>query len=334
VGIDQLDLVSDRAALVEVAGSRPISSFPPPHVAILMCSYNGERYLAEQLDSFEAQTYKSWTLWVSDDGSRDETLEILERYQLRWGEDRLHIVHGPSKGFAPNFLSLVCRTEIQAHFYAYSDQDDVWRPNKLERAMNAVGAFLPRTPLLYCSRTQLVDESLKPIGTSPRFDRRPSFRNALTQNIAGGNTMVFNDSARNVLLAAGPRLRIVAHDWWTYLAVSAAGGNIVYDDYLALLYRQHSSNLIGSNQGWAARFTRIRMLMQGQLRRWTDANLDALDRVVTYLPIENARVLGEFSNTRNRGVLDRLRGFKRSGLYRQTRLGNLGLWTAVIFKKL
>jgi glycosyltransferase involved in cell wall biosynthesis len=299
-----------------------------------MCSYNGARFLAEQLDSFEAQTYADWTLWVSDDGSSDATLALLAAYRERWGAARLNIVRGPSKGFAANFLSLVCRAEIQADFYAYSDQDDVWQADKLARAMAALAPLGAEGPTLYCSRTRLVDEMLKPIGESPLFTRPPGFRNALTQNIAGGNTMVFNDEARRVLLAAGPGLRIVAHDWWTYLAVCAAGGAVVYDNYLALLYRQHASNLIGSNQGLGARLVRVKMLMQGQLRRWTDANLDALDRVVTHLTAENARILGVFAESRRRGLWGRLTGYKRAGLYRQTVLGNLGLWAAVIFNKL
>lgn len=304
-----------------------------PSVAILMCTYNGERYLAQQLESFEAQTYSNWVLWVSDDGSNDGTLDVLERFRRRWGEARLHVLRGPSGGFARNFLSLTCRAEILADFYAYSDQDDVWMTDKLERAFTALGRLPSQAPLLYCSRTQLTDESLSPIGVSPLFSRTPGFRNALTQNIAGGNTMVFNDVACQIIRAAGPQVKVVAHDWWTYLAISAAGGTVVYDDYLAMLYRQHGGNLIGSNQGMGARWARIKMLAAGQLARWTDANLDALDRMILHLTAENARVLGIFANSRKRGLLVRLSGFSRSGLYRQTTLGNLGLWAAVFFKK-
>ena len=97
-----------------------------PHVAILMCTLNGERFLKEQLDSFTTQTHQDWTLWVSDDGSTDQTLEILRATQAEWGADRLKIVEGPRKGFARNFLSLACRAEIEAEYFAFSDQDDVW----------------------------------------------------------------------------------------------------------------------------------------------------------------------------------------------------------------
>ncbi|HCF6332264.1 TPA: glycosyltransferase, partial [Pseudomonas aeruginosa] len=81
-----------------------------------MCSYNGERFLAEQIDSFERQTHRNWSLVVSDDGSQDGTFEVLQAYMESWGQERLKIVQGPQQGFVKNFLSLTCRTDIDAEF--------------------------------------------------------------------------------------------------------------------------------------------------------------------------------------------------------------------------
>jgi glycosyltransferase involved in cell wall biosynthesis len=304
------------------------------HVAILLCSYNGARFIREQLDSIRAQSHGDWKIWVSDDGSTDGTLDILSEYRSAWGAERLEILRGPCRGFAPNFLSLVCRQEVSGDYFSYADQDDIWEPRKLERAIDALKRLGPDSPGLYCTRTALVDEAGAPLGLSPLFTQKPDFRNALVQNVGGGNTMVFNASARHFLLAAGSDLEVVAHDWWTYLAISAAGGRIIYDPEPSLLYRQHGGNLIGSNQGLGARITRLRLLMRGQLRSWIDANVAGLRRILAHLPVEQRQIFLEFDASRHGGIVRRLVGLKRSGVYRQTLGGNLGLIVAAFFKKL
>jgi len=99
-------------------------------VAILLCTYHGQRYLAEQLDSFAAQSHSNWEVWASDDGYEDYTHGILEAYQQKWSNGRLSIHFGPAEGFAANFLSLTCKARIDADYYAFSDQDDIWETNR------------------------------------------------------------------------------------------------------------------------------------------------------------------------------------------------------------
>jgi len=305
-----------------------------PHVAILLCAYNGESYLAEQLDSIEAQTHTEWSVWVSDDGSIDGTAAILERYRSRWGSARLRVVQGPSRGFAANFLSVACRAEIEADYFSYCDQDDIWIPDKLQRALERLETYGRETPTLYSSRTELIDGSGRRIGFSPLFKRPPCFRNALVQNVGGGNTMVFNRAARQLLLAAGPDLKVVAHDWWTYVAISAADGAVVYDPQPSLLYRQHGSNLIGSNNGMTARLLRVRMLLRGQLRGWIDGNMAGIRRIAPRLSLKNRKVFDAFISARDGGPVQRILTLKQSGVFRQTFLGNVGLFAAALFKKL
>ena len=180
----------------------PVSA--TPLVAILLCTYNGARFLAEQLDSLEAQTHQNWVVIASDDGSSDQTLEILRQYQTKWSSGKLTIRSGSQKGFCQNFLSLACDPEIKADYYAFCDQDDVWLPGKLEAALaNIIANQSDDVPYLYCGRTKYVTENLKPCGMSPLFVFPPSFRNALVQSIAGGNTMVFNLAAKNLIEKVG-----------------------------------------------------------------------------------------------------------------------------------
>ncbi len=123
---------------------------PSPTVAILLCTYQGGEFLPQQLDSFLMQTHSNWKVWASDDGSTDDTLAILNNYQRAWGEEKLTILHGPRTGSTDNFMSLVYNPDIQADYYAFSDQDDIWEADKLQRAMTMLernsGTRLPKHP--------------------------------------------------------------------------------------------------------------------------------------------------------------------------------------------
>lgn len=302
-------------------------------VAILMCTYNGEAFLAEQLTSFEQQTYRNWTLHVSDDGSQDETLELLQAFNIERGIGPLQILKGPRRGFVANFLSLTCQSDIAADFYAWSDQDDIWKEDKLERALAWLQTIPHSTPALYCGRTELINESGVPYGYSPRFRRPPHFSNALVQNIGGGNTMVFNQAARKLLQEAGDNLDTPSHDWWAYQLISGAGGVIHYDPEPMVLYRQHDQNLIGNNSSLAARFQRICMLFQGHFYEWNTATIRALETMQHRLTSEHQATLALFKAARSQKLFRRILGFQRAGLYRQTLLGNIGLILAALLRK-
>lgn len=303
-------------------------------VAILLCTYNGQNFLAEQLDSFAAQTHTNWEVWASDDGSLDDTWAILEDYKQKWPTGRLSICCGPADGFAANFLSLTYRTCIVADYYAYSDQDDIWEPIKLARSLEWLKTIPENIPALYCSRTRLVDANNNEIGVSPLFSKPPSFANALMQNIGGGNTMVFNNAARNLLLEAGENLPVITHDWWIYMVVTGCGGKVFYDTYPSLRYRQHDRNLIGMNATWAARFKRIRKLWGGYFKKWNDDNIASLRKLQHKLTQENRETLERFASARQMFLIPRLIHLKRSRIHRLTLFGNLGLIAAAIFGKI
>src|SRR5690606_26294874 len=125
--------------------------------AILLCTYNGALFLESQLESFVRQTYTNIELWISDDGSTDETIKIIEGFRRRWGGRRLELLEGPRGGFVKNFMGIVCNYSIDADYYAFSDQDDIWMDDKLERAIQAIRQFTG--PALYGSSTRLIDGS-------------------------------------------------------------------------------------------------------------------------------------------------------------------------------
>ena len=311
-----------------------IGSASSPKVAILLCTFHGQYYLADQLNSFSAQTYTNWAVWASDDGSQDDTHAILETYKAKWNPERLSVHFGPEEGFAANFLSLTCKASIQADYYAYSDQDDIWEADKLQRAIDCLQAVPKHIPALYCSRTHVVDANNNSIRLSPLFTKPPSFANALMQNIGGGNTMVFNEAARSLLCEAGNNVQLVTHDWWAYLVVIGCGGQVFYDPYPSVRYRQHGSNLVGMNTSWPARFARIQLLFQGRFREWNDLHIQALERVRSKLTPDNRETLDRFAAARKRWVLPRLIALKQTGIHRQSLLSNLGLALAALFNKI
>jgi len=305
-----------------------------PLVAILLCTYNGERFLAEQLDSLEAQTHQNWVLVVSDDGSKDVTVDILLRYQAKWPQGKMTIRNGPQKGFCQNFLSLACDSEIKASYFAFCDQDDVWLPEKLMVALQTIAANQNiYVPFIYCGRTAYVTNDLKSCGTSPLFVFPSSFRNALVQSIAGGNTMVFNLAAKLLIEKAGP-LNVPSHDWWLYQLISGAEGDVFYDPVPYLLYRQHDGALVGGNRSFSAKIERVVMLLQGRFQNWNTQNIAALNEVNHLMGKNNQEILKLFNLLRWASLKNRFRLMEICGLYRQTRRGTFSLYLATLLKKI
>lgn len=304
------------------------------NVCILLSTYNGEKYLAEQLQSIENQTHKNWRLIISDDGSSDNTLNIAKQFQMKWGNNRLEIRQGPQQGFCLNFLSMACDATIKADLYAFSDQDDVWMIDKLERAV----AYFDQNnesqlPRAYGSRTQIVDEKLNPLGFSPEFTLPRSFRNALVQSIAGGNTQVFNQAAKQLVEQAGLQ-KVVSHDWWLYQIVKGAGGIFYFDPIPTLLYRQHANAIIGSNSSFRARIERIIYVLNGRFKSWNDINYIALCNIRHLLTKDSQDILDIFGKFRGAHFKDRIRLLEVCGLYRQTWQGTLSLWLATLINKI
>jgi glycosyltransferase involved in cell wall biosynthesis len=306
-----------------------------PAVAILLATYNGEAFLRAQLESISRQSFLDWGLYCSDDGSLDQTKFLIDEFSVIHPKKIVQLFNGPCSGFAKNFLSLVCNKSINAQYFAYADQDDVWMGDKLLKATQWLSRISSETPALYCSRTEYVDEQLMHIGFSSAYQRPPIFKNALVQNIASGNTMVFNQAARALIQAAGPEVDIPLHDWWTYILLSGAGGKVFFDPNPSVLYRQHEANLWGMNAGWAARFARIKKLFQGRFKSWNERHLQEIDKSRVIFTSENLVTVDLFAKCRlSKSIFLRVFYLLRSGVYRQTLMANMGLIVATLFHKI
>ncbi|WP_292324865.1 glycosyltransferase family 2 protein [Mesorhizobium sp.] len=303
-------------------------------VAVLLGTKDGAAFIDEQLSSLLAQSWPAIDLWVSDDGSADGTRSIVEAWRPRWDKGSLTLVDGPRKGFAANFRSMIVDPRIDADYYAFCDQDDIWEADRLESAIRWMEALDAEMPLLFCSRTATISETGVPAGHSPLFRRPPSFRNALVQSIAGGNTMLLNRAARMLLAKASARAEFVSHDWWAYLIITAAGGKVRYEPRPLVRYRQHGANLVGANVSWKARLSRLGRLFQGQFATWTDSNLTGLAANRDLLTREAALCLRLFIRARKGNVFRRFSLLSKSGVYRQTLMGTLGLYLAFLWRRI
>lgn len=270
--------------LTDLNASPSLDFSAPKTVAILLASYNGEKFLNEQLDSFVRQSHPHWSLWISDDGSSDRTKSIFNNFSKNQSAHHMGWFNGPKKGFASNFLSLVCNMNIQGDFFAYSDQDDIWVGDKLKRAVTFLSGISQDIPALYCSRTEYVDQANLSLGTSRPYQKPPSFNNALVQNIASGNTMIFNQAARRLLIESGKDVNIELHDWWTYLLVTGAGGRVMFDQVPSVRYRQHANNLWGMNTSFRAQIIRIKKLFAGRFQNWNECHIRELMRMREFSP--------------------------------------------------
>ncbi len=206
-------------------------------VAILMSTYNGEKYLKEQIDSLVNQTYKNLCIIIRDDGSNDNTINIIKEYQ----KNNANIIFKADKniGFMNSFFELLKECN-DAEYYAYCDQDDIWMEDKIERAV----AFLDKAdkdkPVLYFSNSDYYDEHMNYITSAPKV-KMYNFRNALVECVTQGMTMVINNTTRKMMIDNKPT-KCLFHDWWTYMLCSGLG-EIIYDEKSLVKYRRHNKSV-------------------------------------------------------------------------------------------
>jgi glycosyltransferase involved in cell wall biosynthesis len=225
-------------------------------IVVLMSTYNGQRYVAEQLRSILSQLNPNDQVLIRDDGSSDGTVVEVERF----ADPRVSLFRGENVGFCRSFFMLMNAVPSDADLIFLSDQDDVWLPNKVARVC-AVLAGKSNLPAAYSGRMILVDAELQAFGSSPEFPRGASFENALAENVLTGCAAAFNKRALALIREHGSIDLVHFHDWWIYLVVSAFG-EIVTDSVPTVMYRQHQENVIGMGQGWGRIVSVVRFLLK------------------------------------------------------------------------
>lgn len=224
-----------------------------PKISICMATYNGARYIEQQIESILAQSNQDWQLIIRDDGSDDNTVSVIEDYVAKYrGKVKLIQDDDSQLGATLNFGHLLEHTDTE--YIMFSDQDDVWLPNKVELTLNTfkeAEKIYPDMPLLVHTDLRVVDSDLNTIADSMWSYQKlfPDIGNNLNRiiakNVVTGSTMMINRKAKEVSIPI-PREAIM-HDWWIAINV-AKYGKIVYVSTPSTLYRQHSKNVIGAQR--------------------------------------------------------------------------------------
>lgn len=216
-----------------------------PKVVVLLSAYNGEKYIREQIESILTQTYQNIRIYVRDDDSKDQTPDILKKYE---SENKIVLLKGENKGFIGSFFSLLKECE-NADYYAWCDQDDIWLPEKIARAVEMLKNSETGVPVLYFSDYDYYDQEMHFQKHGLDHNRGPSFANSLMDCISLGFNSVFNHKAREMMLEKLPK-HSCGHDWWTYM-VCAAFGNVIYDrGYVSVKYRRLEESVSSGGKGF------------------------------------------------------------------------------------
>lgn len=210
-------------------------------VAILMSTYNGEKYISEQIDSILAQKDVKIHLYIRDDGSKDKTVEILSKYIHEYPH-LIDLIKGENIGFANSFYSLI-KNNYEADYYSFADQDDVWEPDKIITAINHIDKT---NPCLYSSNVTIYDKlegrnELMFKETDFMADR---FTNYFYMQNPLGCSMIWNNSLQHNLMK-NEKPNSMTHDTWVHIVANCTG-NFIYDNQAHMTYRIHPNNSCGT----------------------------------------------------------------------------------------
>lgn len=284
-------------------------------IAILMSTYNGEKYLAEQIKSIQMQTVRDWTLLIRDDGSSDRTQEIIREFvrqdaRIQW----VNPTDTVNLGVIKSFHTLLQYQE--ADYYFFADQDDVWLSDKIERSLQEATTHSSEVPLMVYLDLTVVNEKLEVIAPSMIKSQsghaNTQLLQELTENtVTGGVAMINHALARLWTQTDG----ILMHDWFLAL-LATAFGKLVFIDHPGELYRQHAANVLGARtlSKRIRKWLRPHRLVDTYWKLITASQKQAAHLLSMPLASEKRELVEAFVTILEKKPLDRYRLLKRYGL--------------------
>lgn len=285
-------------------------------VSILLASYNGEKYIAEQIESLLGQTIQDFTLFVCDDQSTDDTFAIINEYAQKYS-DKIFVYQNEKNtgGAKHNFIKMM--VERKDNYIMLCDQDDVWLPDKIEKSLLKIreleAIYGTDEPLLVHTDLKVVDKNLNVISSSfvkmsrTNYEKK-TLNHLLTRNIAAGCTQIYNKAMADLIFAE-PEYMVV-HDWWIALIASAFGKiSAIYEP--TILYRQHGSNSIGAKKELSFaniyyRLTNFKKMADTVKGTYTQAK-SFLSLYYDRLSHEQQDLLGAYASIPRRSIAGRMR---------------------------
>lgn len=227
-------------------------------IAVLLSTYNGEKYLTEQIESILSQTYSNLDLFIRDDGSTDNTLQIIKDYSIKYKNIRIMNDHNGNLGPKDSFLFMLKNLKQKYEYYSFADQDDIWMDFKIQNAIKSIKKSPNETPSLYMSTYDVVDKNLNFIFKRNLRSEIPfTLENVIINRSPSACTMIFNFYLADYIINSHPK-HFRMHDFWTLLTAISVDADIYVDDSSTMLYRQHESNSVGfMNDNYLTRITRL-----------------------------------------------------------------------------
>jgi glycosyltransferase involved in cell wall biosynthesis len=291
---------------------------PNPTVDILMATYNGERFVGEQIESIQRQTYQNWRLLVSDDCSSDGTLNVVKAYAAK--DSRISVVSEGVRygGAKENFFSLMRYSS--APYFMFCDQDDVWLPEKVALELDEVRKFSTDKPLAVYTDMKVVDENLKEIVPSfldqeRKRDIEGNLCKMLSISSVAGCTLLGNAVLRDMVAETDSSAALM-HDWWLSL-VAASCGTIQYIDETTNLYRQHADNEVGA-EGYSF-LVKVRGYRESRRKYWLSCKQAAaiLEEYGDCMHNDAYKVVSAYAAQLHQGRFKSLEMLSRVGLLKE-----------------
>lgn len=299
-----------------------------PTFTVILSSYNGEKFIREQIISILTQRDVHVDLIIRDDGSTDLTPAIIR--QLCDEHKNIQFVQGQNLGVVNSFFELMKLAQKDSDYLAFADQDDFWKPGKLARAHERMKSHDTNMPVMYYSRLEFTDTDLNTIGfsTVPKYS---GFNNAVVQNQATGCTVVLNNRAKILVTRNLPAWSLM-HDWWCYLVISAFG-KIIYDDQSNILYRKHGNNVTPATPWFIVELyaRTLRFLGKGKITEKVSDQVAEFKHVFkSQLTLDHNRIIDGFLGLRHATLFQRIQYTLNMPVRRNTPLDNLILRILII----
>lgn len=253
-------------------------------VVVLMSTYNGEKYLKEQIDSILNQSIKNIELIIRDDGSKDSTRKILREYSEE--NDRIKVIFGENIGVEKSYRELL-KYSVEADYFAFCDQDDIWLDNKIEKAIEEMNV-IKNEPVLYYSEVKAVNNNMEIILTS-HYTGIDTLGSSFNTTPVIGCTVLFNNILKRYIEKYGIAENIIMHDLYMYRLCLAIGGYIIHDKNSYIMYRQHENNVVGIS---SSSLKKLKIYDKFKKTRRTMAK-DILELYGKYISDDNKQILNK-----------------------------------------
>ena len=300
-------------------------------IAILLATYQGELYIAQQIDSILNQSYKEWELFIHDDGSTDGTVKIIEEYQNKY-PDRIHLLIGTPTGSAKNNFFYLMK-KVDAPYIMFCDQDDIWLENKIEITYNAMkraeNRYRSNTPLMVFTDLKVVDKNLNVIAQKMKdFQQlnysKLKFTDLMIQNVVTGCTMMINNSLLKMAIKAKEYTCIIMHDWWCAL-IASYYGKIVCADIPLTMYRQHGRNSIGAKNLKSMKYMTEKIKEPLNIRKsLIDTQIQVKLFVDTFC-LKKDSIAFKYSDLNHKSKVNRTLFYIKNNIWKHGVIRNLGL---------